>query len=376
VANLRLLEPTQLSEGHQGEVFSCAYTPDGANLLSGGWDGHLRLWDVASGAQTSALQAGPKPLSCCTVSPDGKYWLSGSMEGLFCVWDAATGQLLSTFVAHTRPISAITFAPDGQSLATASWDRQLALRPRGRERDAKGLSGHQDIVAGCRFTPDGKHLLSWSHDGTLRLWETTFASEAGTLNGHPDRVTAGAISPDGHWAISGGRDGTVKLWDLQELTEAASFERTAEIRACFFLLDGASVIVVDAEGWLTHLTVPGLETQAELGTNLKVQCGELAPAGNQIALGCDDGHVHFLAVDGLEEAPFIVTPTQGTKQLTSRFGAIFGAKPKTKTIYHYRCPVCRHEVEIDGALPSQPFSCQRCRQRLRLHGKPRQLQQQ
>lgn len=376
MANLHLLEPSQLSEGHQGEVFSCAYTPDGANVLSGGWDGHLRFWDVGTGAQISALQVGPKPLSCCSVSPDAKYWLSGSMEGLFSVWEAATGHQMTTFVAHTRPISALTFAPDGQSLATASWDRNLALRPFGREREAKGLSGHRDIVAGCRFTPDGKRLLSWSHDGTLRLWDTTFATEAGSLTGHEDRVTAGAVSPDGCWVVSGGRDGTVKLWDLQAMTEAGSLAFPAEIRACCFLLDGASVVVVDAEGRLTLLSVPSLETQAELATGLKVQCGELAPAGTQIALGCDDGHVHFALVDGLQEAPFIVTPTQGTKQLVSRLGALFGARPKVKTVYRFACPVCRHEVELDGALPSQPFSCQRCRQRLRLHGQPRQLQQQ
>jgi WD40 repeat protein len=31
-------------EGYTAEVWSIAFTPDGRHLLSGAWDGTLRLW--------------------------------------------------------------------------------------------------------------------------------------------------------------------------------------------------------------------------------------------------------------------------------------------------------------------------------------------
>jgi WD40 repeat protein len=372
VATLQLLAGEQVAEGHDGEVFGCAFAPDDAFVLSAGWDGYLRLWEPASGAQVMSLQAGLKPLACCGFSPDGRQWLSGSMEGMLGVWDAVSHHSAMHFLAHTRPISAILYAPDGRQMATASWDRQVVLRKLGKEREGKILGGHRDIVAGCRYTPDGRQLLSWSHDGTLRLWDTESGRELHTFAGHDDRVTAGAVSPDGSWAASGGRDGVVKLWALTERTEAAAVKQATEVRGCFFLLDGESLLTVDAEGWLVLLSVPGLEVLAELGTGLKVMCADLSASGVQVALGCEDGHVHFAAVEGLEDAPLLVTVAQRTRQKASVLGRLLG-KTRATAAYSYTCPACRRGAEL-GALPTGPFACPGCRRRLRPSSNVLQLQ--
>src|SRR5262249_41667810 len=76
------LPPVQpVPNGHNGEVFTCSFTPDGAFALSGGWDGHLRLWDSSTGAAVTGLAAGGKAVSACAVAPSGKFWLSGSLDG-------------------------------------------------------------------------------------------------------------------------------------------------------------------------------------------------------------------------------------------------------------------------------------------------------
>src|ERR1043166_7078595 len=87
VATMRLLAKAEGAK-HEGEISSCAFGPESMFVLSGGWDGHLRLWETTTGAHVTGLQVGVKPVSSCAISPDGKQWLSGTLEGMLARWDA------------------------------------------------------------------------------------------------------------------------------------------------------------------------------------------------------------------------------------------------------------------------------------------------
>jgi len=299
------------------------------------------------------------------VTPDSSQWLSGGLDGMLATWDAMSQRRTSMFLAHTRPISAIIFDSDGQTLATASWDRSLALWKVGRERDSKQLNGHQDIVAGCGFTPDGKLLLSWSHDGSLRIWDTGHARMTGQLPGHEHRVTAAAISPDGRFAASAARDGALRLWDLETLRELGATRVAQEVRACLFLLDCESLVSVEANGRLAIYSVPNMEEVGSINVKLPLQCATLSPGGSQIALGCDDGKVRFISVEGLDSTPLLVTPTRKTQQKSTRLGWLFG-KSRVEHSFSCTCPACRKRFDLAQVVPGQSGACPHCHRSLRM----------
>jgi WD40 repeat protein len=372
MTTLRLLTDEMADTGHDGEVFGCAYSPDNAAVLSAGWDGHLRYWNAGTGDELASLQANPKALSACAFTPNGKQCVSGSMDGMLAFWDLHSHECVDTFVAHTRPISAICYAPNGKQLATASWDRKVVLRKVGNEREGKVLHGHTDIVSGCRYTLDGLNLLTWSHDGTVRLWDVEQTREIATLGTHEDRVTAAALAPDGRWAVTCGRDGSMKLWDLADRVEAVSAQQAAEVRGCFFTLDAQSFVTVDAEGWLIVLAVPTMEVQLEIRTRLKVMCSDLAPGGGQLALGCEDGCMRFVAVEGFENASVPVTPTKVAQETDTLLGRFLGKK-SIRHVFQFTCPACLNVAEV-VSLPSAPVSCDRCGRMLRVNRHARELQ--
>lgn len=357
-------------EGHDGEVVACGYSGDGAFVLSGGWEGCLRLWVPSSGQQVSCLQASFKPLSACTFSPDGKAWLTGDMDGVLSWWDAVSHQKRLSFIAHIRPISAIQFSPDGRYLATASWDRRLQLREISSEQESQPLIGHQDIVAGCRWSADSKQLLSWSHDGTLRVWDAETACEIARLDGHDQRFTAACLSRDGQWAISGGRHGTIKLWDLRRHVEVRSVQLKEEVRSCWFL-DGGSALTVTADGWIGAWSLPGLEIQAELASGVSPLGSDLSPCGSELVLGTETGRLHFVA---LEIPALEVTATPKFKPKNGIITRFLG-KQKIDRLYQYTCPACG-QVQESTSLSDDAVPCRECKRLLHVSLEVPQLQTQ
>ncbi|MFN4257991.1 MAG: WD40 repeat domain-containing protein [Gemmataceae bacterium] len=362
---LRLLPVGSGPEAEIGEIYSCVYTPDSRNVLSGGWDGQLHLWDARDGAHLLAVSVSAKPISACAVTPDGKYWLSGSLEGMLAHWEATSQRQASIFLAHNRPISAIVFGLTNHVVATASWDTAITLWTLDRQRAGKTLNGHRDIVAGCRFTPDGEQVFSWSHDGTVRLWHAETGQPLHDSASHNDRVTAGDVSPDGVWGVSGGRDGMIKLWNLKLWQEVASFLLGNELNSCLFLRDGKTLVVADARGKLTLHTLPHLDPISELDTFLPVQCAALAPASDQIALGCADGTLRLVAVAGLEQEPLMVTALRTSRRTANAWQRLLG-KSQITHAYHCRCPVCQHSVPLANEHLGQTISCPHCHRALRL----------
>jgi len=348
-----------------GEIFACAYSLDGAYLLSGGWDGQLRLWDTSSLSQVTSFKGSDKPIAACAPSHDGKQWLSGGLDGMLATWECNSHNRLGFFLAHTRPISAIVFSPDGQLLATSSWDSNLILWKQGRNRESRILSGHSDIVSGCGFTPDGQRLISWSYDCTIRIWEIARYRTLTTLNGHSDRITAGAVSPDGKWIVSGARNGSIKLWSTHKDGPEGTARLPNEIRSCFFLTDAESVVVIDAQGRIGVYGVPDLSERSHLLTRAPIQCAQLNPTGNQIALGTEGGKVLFVSVEGLDAIPLSVTATLTSRQTATRMQRLFGKSQLTHA-YAGTCPACRQPFELSNAVPGQAAPCPHCCRNLRL----------
>lgn len=360
---LRLLPDTHDSESHGDEVLACTFSPDSKYVLSGGWDGCLRLWEASAGKSLGKIEVATKPVSACAVSPDGTQLVSGTLDGMLARWDAASRRQISIFLAHTRPISAIAFANDSRTMVTASWDRNLILWT-GGGRDSRTLSGHNDIVAGCCFNPNAQSLLSWSHDNTVRLWELSSGRTITTFKDFPDRVTCGAASPDGRYAAFGTRDQGVKLFDLISFKAVRSVKMTGEVKCIMFLLDGQGVVAGDESGTMTLYSVPDLRTAESFETNLALQCGTISPSGGIIAVGCNDGRVHLLAVDGFDAAPLVIHVTQQTRRTASTLQKLFG-KSSEVAVLQGNCPVCRAVFEYPGTQV-QSINCPSCRRTLRV----------
>jgi WD40 repeat protein len=242
----------QLLECHGGPVTACAFGPRLGWAVSGGWDGHLLLWDPTTGNTTARLVAGQRPITALATSPDGSQILVGDMDGRFSVWNSVTHERISQETVHARPIGGIATAGNGKAWATAGWDGVvrvwIKLRPEEQPYVIQ-LRGHTDVVAGCKFWPDGRWLLTWSHDGNLILWDIRCGQPYQTWNTEGQRIVAADIAPSATLLAAATDEGKLLVWNLYDSQHPPYvWQDDRPLRACLFSPNALELLAVSVTG--------------------------------------------------------------------------------------------------------------------------------
>ncbi|KAF7362706.1 WD-REPEATS-REGION domain-containing protein [Mycena venus] len=233
---------------HTNQIYSVAFSPDGKYIVSGSYDGTVRIWDAESGVPLGKpLEGHHDGVTSVSYSPDGKHIVSGSYDCTVCVWDAETGAALHGLLeGHTDVVLSVVFSPDGKLIVSGSgdntmhvWDAETgAARYKLFERHISQvqftsssvtkqhmekwpatitiLAGHTHQVYSVAFSPDGKHIVSGAYDRTIQIWDAESGVPLGEpLEGHTDGVTSVSYSPNGKHIVSGSYDHTVRIWDAK-----------------------------------------------------------------------------------------------------------------------------------------------------------------
>jgi RNA polymerase sigma factor (sigma-70 family) len=198
-------------------MYAVAFSPDGKTLATGdhndGWQlNTIRLWDVATGAQTKVLQGHTDGILCLAWSPDGKTLASASNDGSIRLWDPGKGTERHALGGHEGAVRCVTWSHDGKQLASAGADGTVRVWDADKGTEVRSITAHAGGAGGVAFSPDGKRLVSGGADLAVRLWETATGKELRSVK--RDKPVRGiAFSPDGKLVASGGKDWDVVLWD-------------------------------------------------------------------------------------------------------------------------------------------------------------------
>lgn len=120
-------------EAHTNSVFTLVYSPDGAYLLSGSRDAHLKIWHTAQNyALKESIVAHLFAINRIAYSPDGQYFATGSMDRAIKIWEASSFRLLKVLdkarhAGHGNSVNTLLWSSFEKYLISAGDDKMVGV---------------------------------------------------------------------------------------------------------------------------------------------------------------------------------------------------------------------------------------------------------
>jgi WD40 repeat protein len=202
-------------------VKTIALSPDGKKVVSGSYDGAVRLWDIDTCKVVKKWTGHTRGVYSVCWSRDGRRVLSGSDDGTARQWEVESGETMPEPIetGHNY-VYAVVYSPDTNLIATGGsdgWDvdeHPIKIWDAKTSKLVVTLKGHTNTVLCLAWTKDGKTLISGSNDSSIRTWNTTTWKQTAVLLEHTRGVRRIAISPNGRILASASYDRTARLWNL------------------------------------------------------------------------------------------------------------------------------------------------------------------
>jgi WD40 repeat protein/serine/threonine protein kinase len=304
-----------MQAGSSHRLRGASLSADATQVVTAGDDGMLRVFDVASSTQVLELSGHEGRVYDASFSPDGAWIVSTGWDATVRLWNTTTGKG-EVLGRHEGRGYGVAFHADGKRVATASADGTVRIWNIA-DKTQRVLRGHRNEVNDVKFSHDGKLLASASDDGTVRLWQLDPERPrwlgAGLMGTPPKLLThAGwqsfddgadeeapsatadvtmqekarriAASRDGSGLCVYGHDETLSLYDTRE-GELVFARPVDELRELAATDDGCAVV---AGGRAVLHTKSGAELALEA----------TAPV---TALSATGGHVLVASANGISE---------------------------------------------------------------------------
>jgi len=184
---------------HFGPIAGIASTE--RYIATAGYDNQLILWDAAS-HRAVARALHDHLVNNCAFSSDGALLVSASSDFSARIWDVPSLRLRAALIGNEDDVEMAVFSPDDCKVATCALDRTIRIFDT-NGRCLTVLRGHTGNIRAVAWTRDARRIVSTGVDGVIFEWDVT-SGEA--LRKTSIDVRADTLVIDGDGRIVAGDD--------------------------------------------------------------------------------------------------------------------------------------------------------------------------
>jgi WD40 repeat protein len=290
--------------GHRQSAQALAWHPSRLELVTGGQDGVVKVWDPETGGARATLEFGGQGawVENLAWSPDGKL-LAASVGKRLRLWDCAAQkepQLAGEVPAHQTTISALAWMPRGAGILSACYGGAW-LWKLGRDKPVRPFP-YDGALLSIAVNPNGEYLASGNLDGSVHLFRTD-NEQNWHMSGYPMKVTVVCFDHDGqHLFTVSGPD--LVAWSMKKFegTGGRLFKgHVGWIREMASHPSQSCVATAGEDGllciWEPQTTKPILSQEVNKSGGLSSVAW--SPQGTWLATGTNDGAVSLFSVEGI-----------------------------------------------------------------------------
>lgn len=300
---------------NDNNILKMALSPDG-KLLACASEGGGKVWEVASGMETSVLEY-DSWVNMIDFSPDSTLVVTANQDNTSYIWNAATGEMIYG-LEHGGNVNAAVFSPDGRYIATASDDKTTRIwnTSTGKEVSNLKLDGKAFAVD---FSPNGKLLATAflidksapnnqdnnnaQLDNAVVILDVPNGKELSKIQLKGD-IFALSFSPISSLLATGTRDGLTGLACIWDVVSGSELKRMAHNSVVSDISFDSSGNFLATACWDKTARVWDLSTGNELMRGQHedlVNCAVLSPNGELLATASDDNTARIWKVKSGKE---------------------------------------------------------------------------
>ncbi len=236
--------------------------PSSRFVVVGQYNGHAAVFAFDSGELVRTLAHADDGAIVVALCAAGKRVVTGGRDGCVQLWDLATGERLRGWSQHApregkhEAICCLAVASGGVRVASCGDDGVVGIQDIETESPAVRCLGHRGAVAFAAFDPSGERIVTLGDrppnvtpgDLTARVFDSRTGALLATFGPFSGPVRFVAWSHDGERIVTANDDGQARVFALASRDQVASFSHGGQVNWAEFDPSDRFVVTGSTDG--------------------------------------------------------------------------------------------------------------------------------